>query len=322
MRSRVRAVLGFLAGFEAAARTLSFTRAAIELSLTQSAVSRQIKSLEEALGVVLFERFNRRLALTEAGVALRRTVGGMLRDLDDALAVITPMPASNHVAVSTSVPFASLWLVPRLAELRRRHPHVEVRISADNDMVDLRARGFDLAIRFCRPDIAPQGAVPLFGEEVFPVCAPALLNDATHPLRTPRDLAHHVLLSMDDVSRWPWLDWSQWLAANDAPGLKPAHTLELSHYDQLIRAAVDGEGVALGRTPLIQRFIESGKLVAPFRGRAASPRQYFLIARSDQRMTPAVKAFAEWMTSFARSIEADGNSRAGGHPVRARRRSA
>lgn len=321
MRSRVRAVLGFLAGFEAAARTLSFTRAASELSLTQSAVSRQIKSLEEALGVVLFERFNRRLALTDAGVALRRTVGGMLRDLEDALAGIMPAAASNHVAVSTSVPFASLWLVPRLAELRRRHPDVEVRISADNDMVDLRARGFDLAIRFCRPDIAPDGAVPLFGEEVFPVCAPALLHDATHPLRMPRDLAHHVLLSLDDVSRLPWLDWSQWLAANDVPGLKPAHTLELSHYDQLIRAAVDGEGMALGRTPLIQRFIESGKLVAPFHGRAASPRKYFLVARSDQRMTPAVKAFAEWMTSVARSIEAGGDTAESAIDFRARRRS-
>jgi LysR family transcriptional regulator, glycine cleavage system transcriptional activator len=296
MRSRVRAVLGFLAGFEAAARTLSFTLAAAELNLTQSAISRQIKALEEALGVVLFERFNRRLALTEAGEALRRTVGGMLRDLDEGLADLAPLPASNEVSVTTSISFASLWLVPQLAEFRRKHPSVEVRISADNSIVDLRAKRIDLAVRFCRPDMPPAGAVPLFGEEVFPVCAPGLLKDPTHPLRTPRDLAHHVLLSTSDVNLTPWLDWSQWLVANGAPGLKPAHTLVLSHYDQLISAAVDGVGVALGRTPLIQRFTDLGKLVAPFRGRAASPRNYFLVTRPGQAQTPAVKAFAEWIT--------------------------
>ena len=300
MRNRIRAVLGFLAGFEAAARTLSFTRAANELAITQSAVSRQIQVLEAALGVVLFERFNRRLVLTEAGVTLQRTVVAMLRELDDGLARISPAAASNQVAVSTSVPFASLWLVPRLADFRRRHPTFDVRISADNDLVDLRTRGFDVAIRFCSPKSAPANAMPLFGEEVFPVCAPALLRDSIRPLRAPRDLKHQVLLALDNAERTPWLDWSQWFAANGVPDLAPAHTVRLSHYDQLIRAAVDGDGVALGRTPLIERYLATGKLVAPLRGRAASPRNYFLVGRQDQPATPAVKSFVAWMTALAR----------------------
>ena len=108
------------------------------------------------------------------------------------------------------------------------------------------------------------------------------------------------MLALDSAERTPWLDWSQWFAANGVPDLAPAHTVRLSHYDQLIRAAVDGDGVALGRTPLIERYLATGKLVAPLRGRAASPRNYFLVGRQDQPATPAVKSFVAWMTALAR----------------------
>ena len=303
MRNRVRATLGFLAGFEAAARTLSFTVAATELSITQSAVSRQIKALENALAVTLFERFNRRLALTNAGAALQRTVTTMLRELESGLARLSPAHDANLVTVGTTVSFASLWLVSKLAEFRRLHPAVDVRISADNEIVDLRTRGIDVAIRFCRPEIAPEGAIPLSEEEVFPVCAPAIAGDPRHPLRLPRDLVHHVLLHLDDVRRWPWLDWSQWLAANGVPGLEAAGNIRLSHYDQLIQAAVEGEGVAMGRTPLVERFLRTGQLVAPLRGRAASRRKYFLILRDNVNPSPAVSAFSAWITATAQGSE-------------------
>lgn len=295
MDNRLRSVIGFLAGFDAAARTLSFTRAAAELHLTQSAMSRQIKALEGALGVALFERFNRRLVLTAAGSALHRTVATLMRELDEAFARLRAPERDNVVTVGATVSFASLWLVPRLAEFRRQHAQIDVHIAADNAIVEPGTRGVDVSIRFGRADSAPTGAAALFAEEVFPVCAPSLLKRNGPALRAPRDLAHQVLLHYDDVGSYPWLEWSQWLTANGVAGLKGAASLYFSHYDQLIQAAVAGEGVALGRTPLIERLLESGRLVAPLRGRAASPRQYFLIGVEPAAARPAVRAFIEWM---------------------------
>ncbi len=314
MDNRLRAVIGFLAGFDAAARTLSFTRAAVELNLTQSAMSRQIQALEQALGVALFERFNRRLVLTEAGTTLHRTVSAMLRDLDDAFTRLRAPDRGNVVTVGATVSFASLWLVPRLAEFRRDHPDIDVHIAADNAIVDPGTRGIDVSVRFGRADMAPAGAPALFAEEVFPVCAPSLLRQGKRPLRTPRDLAHHVLLHYDDVRSYPWMEWSQWLAANGVVGLSGSGTLAFSHYDHLIQAAVAGEGVALGRTPLIERLLRSGKLVAPLRGRAASRRQYYLIGPVPAEARPAVHAFMLWM--LAASAQATNSAAASNpHPV-------
>ncbi len=295
MDNRLRAVIGFLAGFDAAARTLSFTKAAAELNLTQSAVSRQIQSLEGALGVVLFERFNRRLALTESGVALHRTVATQLRELDEAFTRLRAPDRGNVVTVGATVAFASLWLVPRLTAFRREHPEIDVHIAADNAIVEPGTRGIDVSVRFGRADTAPAGAQALFAEEVFPVCAPSLLQRRDRALRTPRDLAHHVLLHYAEVRTYPWMDWSQWLTANGVAGLSGSGSLTFSHYDQLIQASVAGEGVALGRTPLIERLLRSGDLVAPLRGRAASRRQYYLIAPDPADSKPAVRAFMQWM---------------------------
>lgn len=305
MDPRMRSVLGFLAGFDAAARALSFTRAAAELNLTQSAMSRQIQALERALGVPLFERFNRRLVLTPAGSTLHRTVAAVTRELHEVFAQLRAPDRGNVVTVGSTISFASLWLVPRLAEFRRAHPHVDVHIAADNAIVEPGTRSIDLSVRFCRPEMAPPDAVPLFAEEVFPVCAPALAQGRNRALRTPRDLANHVLLHLDDVRTTPWLEWSQWFAANGVTGFRTAASVHFSHYDQLIQAAVAGEGVALGRTPLIERLLRSGKLVAPLRGRAASRRQYFLIGPGLEDASAPVRAFMQWMIAESRASSRD-----------------
>lgn len=299
MDARLRAVIGFLAGFDAAARSLSFTRAAAELDLTQSAMSRQIQALEQALGVKLFERFNRRLVLTAAGGSLHRAVAILLRELDDAFVRLSSAGRGNVVTVGATVSFASLWLVPRLAAFRRAHPDISVHIAADNALVELGTRGIDVNVRFCRADMAPVGATGLFAEEVFPVCAPSLLRKGAPALRAPRDLDHQVLLHYDDVRSYPWLEWAQWLTANGVPGVTGAGGPRFSHYDQLIQAAVAGEGVALGRTPLIEHLLRSGRLVAPLRGRAASRRQYFLIGPRAEDASPPVRAFMRWLTDEA-----------------------
>lgn len=288
--------LDLLKGFEAAARHLSFTKAAAELCVTQSAVSRQIKALEDQLGVTLFQRRNRSLLLTDAGQILSRTATEMLRLLAEATDRLTQESPERLLTVTTTVSFASLWLVPRLVKFRKLHPDIDVRISANNEMVNLQRQRIDLAIRFCEPKAAPAGAIPLAREEVFPVCSPALLRDRARPLRRPEDLSRHVLLHLDDAaSRWPWFSWAEWLGEMGVPEQKPAGALHFSHYDQLIRAAIDGEGIALGRNPLVTEPLRKKQLVAPFDRKAISSREYYVMVAPEAANRKAVADFTAWL---------------------------
>ncbi len=185
--------LDLLRGFEAAARNLSFTKAAAELFVTQSAVSRQVKTIEDQLGVSLFTRSHRALRLTEAGHELYCATAQALRQLADAAARIRERGAGRALTVTATIGFTSLWLIPRLTDFRRKHPAIDIRIAADNRMVDLERERIEVAIRYCPAKAAPEGAVKLFGEVVLPVCSPRLLTRTT-PLATPEDLRHHVLL--------------------------------------------------------------------------------------------------------------------------------
>lgn len=295
------ASLDLLKGFEAAARHLSFTKAAAELFVTQSAISRQIKALEDQLGVALFQRRNRALLLTDAGQILFRTASEMLRLLAETTDRLTQDAPGRMLTVTTTVSFASLWLVPRLVNFRKRHPDIDVRISANNEMVNLQRQRIDLAIRFCEPKAAPAGAIPLAREEVFPVCSPVLMRDRARPLRKPEDLARHVLLHLDDAaSSWPWFNWGEWLEEMGVPGLKPAGALRFSHYDQLIRAAIDGEGVALGRNPLVMEPLRRKQLAAPFDRKAVSSREYYLLASPESASRKAVADFMAWLMEEVR----------------------
>ncbi len=300
-RNRPLPSLDLLRGFEAAARHLSFTRAAAELFVTQSAVSRQIKALEDQIGVPLFRRMNRTLELTEAGQALYRSTGLALKLVDGAVEKLRARPAARMLTVTATVSFASLWLVPRLAGFRKLHSGIDVRIAADDALLELDRGDIDIAVRFCEPGEAPEGAQPFAREEVFPVCSPKLVAARRHPLRTPRDLRHHVLLHLDDArARWPWLAWKQWFVAMQVPELEPAGELRFSHYDQMIRAAIDGEGVALGRMPLLQRILRARQLVAPFDSRSASSRQYFVAITAAAAKRPEARQFADWLIEEAR----------------------
>ena len=293
--------LDLLRGFDAAARHLSFTRAAVELHVTQSAVSRQIKALEEHLGVTLFRRLNRALLLTEEGQALARAVTAALGTIEHAVGRLSALADDRPITVTTTVSFAALWLVPRLARFHAVHPAIDVRLAAANAMMDLERDRIDIAVRFCEPRAAPREAVPLIGEDVFPVSSPRLARARAHPLKTPADLRHHVLLHLDDPQgEWPWLTWREWLTALKVPELKPAGALHFSHYDQLVRAAIEGEGVALGRAPLIERFLKSGELAAPFRDRVTVRRKYFVIVAPAAHGRPRVQRFVEWLLAEAR----------------------
>lgn len=299
--------LDFLRGFEAAGRRLSFTLAAEELFLTQSALSRQVKALEDALGVQLFERRHRALALTPAGIAFLHDTTDVLRNLAGAVERITGRVREPGLTVSTTVSFASLWLVPRLAAFRAVRPDVEVYVSANDRNVDLARGDVDVAIRYLG-DAVPADSVRLFGERMLPVVSPTVVGRT--PLRVPGDMARHVLLHMDDPEgRVPWLDWSSWLAAHGEAGLKPAGALRFSLYDQLIQAAVSGQGVALGRLPMIAALLDEGRLVAPFPSHYASDRGYHVLVAPHARGRDDVEAFVAFLEAQARHTDASGRRR-------------
>jgi LysR family transcriptional regulator, glycine cleavage system transcriptional activator len=302
MHKTLRALpsLDFLRGFESAGRRLSFTLAADELFLTQSALSRQIKALEDALGVTLFERRHRALAFTPAGAAFHRAVTDALESLAAAADRTQSGTRSPGLTLSTTVSFASLWIIPRLATFRARQPEVEVYVSADDRLVDLSRGDVDIAVRYLPDAAAPEGAVRLFGERMTPVASPRVAKKSGAPLRSPADLARHVLLHLDDSDgRTPWLDWRSWLASNGQPGLKPAGSLRFKIYDQVIQAAVGGQGVALGRLPMIAEHLRDRRLVAPFPKKYDSARGYFAVVAPRAADRDDVRAFLRWLTDEA-----------------------
>jgi DNA-binding transcriptional LysR family regulator len=300
--------LAFFQGFEAAARTLSFTKAAEELFITQSAVSRQIKALEDHLGVRLFERKPRSLALTENGHALHRMSADVLERLQAATDQLRAAIRTRQLSLTTTTGFASLWLIPRLQRFTGLHPDIDVRISATTDTLNLERSLVDLAIRYCPPESVPDGAVRLFGEEIIPVCAPALLADRARPLKRPADLAHHVLLHFDyPGAQRMFMDWGTWLTSLGIGELTSAGGLHFSQYEQMIQAAIAGQGVALGRQPLVNNLIQAGALAAPFKQTVGGSRSYFIIESPLAAGKPHVRAFAAWlMDEVKRDAERDG----------------
>jgi DNA-binding transcriptional LysR family regulator len=313
--------LDFLRGFEAAGRTLSFTRAAAELFVTQSALSRQVKALEDGLGVALFERGHRALRLTPAGEAFHRAVGEQLQQLAGAVDVARGTKPRPGVTLTTTVSFASLWIIPRLASFRARHPDVEVYVSADDRTVDLARGDVDVAVRYLPEHKAPEDARRLFGERMLPVVSPALLRDARTRLARPADLRSHVLLHLDDPDgTLPWLNWPAWLTAHGEAELVPAGSMRFRLYDQVIQAAVAGQGVALGRLPLLAEHLRDGRLAAPFAPRYDSARGYFVLVPPHATARDDVAAVVAWLESEAAIARAAMSAAAA--PAQARGRAA
>ncbi|KAB2911363.1 MAG: transcriptional regulator GcvA [Hyphomicrobiaceae bacterium] len=289
--------LDLIQGFEAAARHLSFTKAASELFITQSAVSRQIRGLEDHLGVTLFERQHRALALTPQGRELYRAATDLLERLQNVTDRLRMDRDAPHLTVTTTSGFASLWLIPRLGRFTALYPDVDVRISASYKAVNLERSLVDVAVRYCREDAPPEGAIRLFGEELLPVCSPALQREGAAPLRSLSDLERHTLLHLSEAAGH--LDWGTWLAAEGCTDLKPAASMRFDSYEQMIQAALSGQGVALGIRRLVQHLIDGGQLVAPFDKSIFSTRAYYVIPSATTGARPHVKAFVDWLVAEA-----------------------
>jgi LysR family glycine cleavage system transcriptional activator len=290
--------------FDAAARQLSFTRAAAELFLTQSAVSRQVAALEAELGLPLFVRRHRALGLTDDGRRLAAAVAEALAGLQATVAQLRAPHGREVLTITTTPGLASLWLIPRLVGFTDAHPGVDVRIDASHELRSLASDGYDLAIRYGRSG-AMQGT-PLFDEVVVPMCAPALLKRPGAPLKSPADLRRHTLLQTGSITSGQGMpaEWTSWLAAVNAADLEPAALLTFNTYDTAIAAAVAGQGVVLGRRPITDRLLRSKALVAPFKGQWSMERSYALVMSAAARRRPAAMALHDWLLEQAQSGEA------------------
>jgi LysR family glycine cleavage system transcriptional activator len=297
--------IGPLRAFEAVARRLSFRAAAEELHLTQPAISRQIRSLEEEIGVTLFLRGTRHVELTSAGAQLLRAVAPALDGLDGAVRQLRSSQRRQPVGVTTFASFASLWLLPRLQSFQALHPEIDIRISAFDHLADLDDPELDFALRYCLPANAPAGSTPMFGEVVTPVASPALM--ARQPIHRPADLARHTLLEEDDDRpSAQYLGWRHWLAQHAPPGLEPRGWIYMNFTYQQIQAALAGQGVALARLALVREVLDRGELVEPFgtAGRVASPYGYWLVRWPGGRERPALAAFEAWLLAQAQATQA------------------
>jgi DNA-binding transcriptional LysR family regulator len=293
--------LDALRGFVAVARRMSITLAAQDLCLTQSAVSRQVQALEEHLGTPLFVRKHRAIALTDAGEQLFQLASPWLDRLADYAQTMKKHGRAQPVTITASIGVTSLWILPRLGAFQAAHPHIDVRVATNNRILDLKQEGIDFAIRYCQQSQAPHGAIRMFGEQVVPVANKAI---AAKAFRKPEALLQQVLLELDERAR-PWLHWSEWLAAQGFPDAKPKAYLHFNQYDQVIQAAIEGHGVALGRIALVQPMLRDGRLVAQRNAQiGVSDYAYWLIL-ADESPRSEVKIFRDWLMDEVRRTSLD-----------------
>ena len=286
--------LNALRTFEAAARRLSFSRAADELHVTHSAVSHQVKALEEFLGVTLLHRHTRAVRLTDAGQAYLP----VLRDAFDRIAEVTEGllggESAGALTVSVTPAFATRWLVPRLGRFYDAHPEIDVRLSPSIDLVDFARDDVDLAIRYGRGDWPPLRADHLLKLDRFPVCAPKLLQ-GRHGLRTPHELRHHTLLH-DELRE----DWRNWLLAARVAGIDLSRGQTFNETSLLLQAAVAGLGVAVAYSALVADDLASGRLVKPFDITLADEFGFYVVCPEATADRPKVRALREWLFSEVR----------------------
>jgi LysR family glycine cleavage system transcriptional activator len=291
MATRLPSLNG-LRAFEAAARHLSFTAAANELNVTQTAISHQIRRLEEELGVRLFVRQNRSLTLTAEAKEYLPGIRAAFNDLRLATDRLLRKDGDRVLTVSTLASFAAKWLLPRLSTFQQAHPDIDVRITSSTSLVDFRRDDVDAAIRYGRGHWSGLRADWLTADELFPVCSPALLK-GDKPLQSPQDLVHHTLLhssgGYDD-------DWRLWLTAAGQPSdISKQPGLSFDLILMTVQAAIDGLGVAMGRTSYVEGDIAKGRLVVPFKIALPADAGFYLVSPQTRAESAKLSAFRQWL---------------------------
>jgi len=302
--------LNALIAFEAAARHQSFKRAAEELHVTPAAISQQIRSLEELLGITLFHRLPRGLALTPVGEASLPLLREGFAQISDAVSRMRGAVRSNGLNVWMAPSFAAKWMIPRLKGFSELHPDIATSITASAELMDrsdgatafpasaLREHDVDLAIRFGRGVYPGCRVEKLMPAVALPLCSPALLEQDDHPLRHPRDLAHHTLLH-DDTPYEGRPDWDTWLAAAGIDGVDASRGIRFNHVSLALDAAAEGQGVVLSIGQLASADLAAGRLVVPFTTQVPLDYAYYLISLEDSTNQENVDAFRNWLMDEA-----------------------
>jgi LysR family glycine cleavage system transcriptional activator len=281
--------LNAVRAFEAAARHLSFTKAAEELHVTQAAISHQVKTLEAYLGLKLFRRLNRALVLTEEGQAYLPPVRRVFDQLYEATRRLTEHETRGKLTVSVLPSFAARWLVSRLGRFVEAYPEIDVRVAPSATLADFGREDVDVAIRYGRGRYPGLRVDRLMTENIFPVCSPALLQ-GTHPLKQPKDLKDHILLHDDDHG-----DWRTWLLAAGVESVDATRGPVFTDSSMLIQAAVAAQGVALARGALAADDLAAGRLVRPFKLSLPVEFAYYIVCPETTADRPKVAAFRQWL---------------------------
>lgn len=295
--------LNAVRAFEAAARHCSFTRAADELFVTQGAVSHQVKLLEEWFGFLLFDRHKRELQLTEKGEQYLRSVRIMLNELHSATRSLLDEDSERLLCISVAESFAVGWLIDRLGGFRRRHPDLDIRVTSQNQIDDFGniigeegPKWVDVRIRYGRGKWPGLHVTKLFDEDVLPVCSPDLLAGRP-PLESVADL-HDFVLIHDDMQ----MSWESWVGSTGSSETMSSRGLKFSHSHMAMQAALNGEGIVLGRSVLVSDLLEAGRLVRPLQLSVPAEHSYYLLCQEGMAGEPRVAAFTSWLLDEAKAF--------------------
>jgi LysR family glycine cleavage system transcriptional activator len=298
------APLNALRAFEAAARHLSFTRAAEELHVTPAAISHQIKGLEDYFGAPLFRRLTRALLLTDEGQRALPLLRDGFDRLAEASARLSAPADDTLLTVSAAPSIAAKWLVTRLERFRIAHPDIDVRLDTTDRLTDFTRDAVDLAIRYGSGRYPDLHVEPLFGTTVFPVCSPALAAGPP-PLQSPEDLARHTLLHVDWAAQdETWPNWKMWLLAAGATDIDATRGPRFNDVAMSTQTAVDGHGIALTSDILAADDLAAGKLVRPFELSVSMDFGYFIVCPKENAGNRKVAAFRAWLLSEAAAMQA------------------
>ena len=286
-----------LVAFEAVSRHLSLTRAGKELRISREAVSRHIRVLEEHLGVKLFDRLHRAVALTPPGKKFQRVVRESLEDIAYVAGAVSRPQLPFRITVSATIAISSFWLTPRLAIFREKYPNIEIHVAISDQPRDLYADDIDAGLRYGDGSWSGLRAVRLFDVRIFPVCSPAYLAKS-EPITEPADLLAHTLINLDGKPH-ATEDWWWWLHEQKIRVPASFRMLGLDSYDNVIQLALKGEGVALGFSGLVSEFLADGRLVKPIEVSQTRNQAVYLVTPATTSPSPQVQNFIDWIVEEA-----------------------
>jgi len=285
--------LNSLVAFEASARHLSFTQAANELNVTQGAISRQVKQLEDYLGKEIFTRSNRFISLTPAGHQYYQVINNSLLDISQITSEVKEWKGDQKITIATTNAMASLWLLPKFAKFQREYGNVDLQILVSDEFLDIQQTECDLAFIFCRTPPLNMKVTKLFWEEIFPVCSPDYLNKIG-TLKKIDSILDTTILYLDE-SQKDWVNWEEWCSEVSLPNITPCNKVRINNYSMLLQAAIAGQGVALAWGGLVDNHLKSGELVKPT-DFVLSTKSFFAMLEPNRRAIPAaIKCFREWL---------------------------